>query len=64
MSECEECECGCCREELSSAQEEFVKVCGEKDRLETAHRKKMEQVYTPIQYFTGRCLLDQVYVLC
>ena len=49
---CEECECDWCREELSSAQEEYVKVCREKDRQEAAHRKMMEQVSMLIQYFT------------
>ena len=42
-------DCTCvsyCRLELSSAQEEYVKLCGEKDRLESAHKKILEQVET------------------
>ena len=36
--------CYSCRKELCSAQEEYVRVCGEKDRLEAAQAKMAEQV--------------------
>lgn len=33
-----------CRRQLSCVQEEYVRLCGEKDKLETSQVKKMEQV--------------------
>ena len=37
--------CVChCRGELSGVQEEYLRVCGEKEELETAQREMMEKV--------------------
>lgn len=33
-----------CRRQLSAVQEEYVRLCGEKDKLEGSQVKKMEQV--------------------
>ena len=39
-----ECVCWCCRRELSAVQEDYVRVCGDRERSEAARSQEVEQV--------------------